>query len=147
MKLKDARRWIAIYFLLTTALTGSFLLLFSGSVLLPLAPEDASASFQILIPVLVGQVTIIFQWLALANNDPAQNDVESPIPGWAIKLPPALAFAIFVLAAIVLALANRPDLNWNVSPGTFKNAVTFAVTILNASTMFLVARLFPQAKP
>lgn len=146
MRIADARKWLAIYFLLTTVITGSFLLLFSGSVVLPLTEEDASACFQILIPVLVGQVTVIFQWIALANANPQDPDETTPIPAWAIKLPPVLALGIVVLATVALAVANAPDINWNVSPVTFKNAITFAVTVLNASTVFLVARLFPQQK-
>jgi len=144
MTIKDARKWIAIYFLLTTAATGAFLLLFSGSIILPLGSEDASASFQILVPVLVGQVTVIFQWLALANEAAPENNLPSPVASWAIKLPPILAFAIILTAAFTLALANRADVNLSTSPGTFKNALTFSVTLLNASTIFLVARLFPH---
>jgi hypothetical protein len=144
MKIVEARRWLAIYFLLTAAITGSYLLIFSGTFLLPLSPDDATASFQILIPVLAGQITVIFQWIALANNTPEENDLPSPIPGWAIKLPPTLAILIVMLAAVALVVSNRPGVSSSMSPMTFKNAVTFSVTILNSATIFLVARLFPK---
>jgi hypothetical protein len=144
MKIVEARKWLALYFLLSAALTGSFLLLFSGTVILPLTPEDATASFQILIPVLAGQITVIFQWIALADNTPEENDIPSPIPGWAIKLPPTLAILIVIFATVALAVANRPEIHSSMSPTAFKSAITFSVTILNASTIFLVARLFPK---
>ena len=144
MKMAEARRWLALYFLLATAAAGAFLLLFGGSILLPLTPEDSSASFQIIIPVLVGQLTLIFQWIAVSNNAASENDINCPVPGWAIKLPPILALSIFILAVLTLVLSNRPDVNSSASPSTFKNALTFSITILNASTVFLVARLFPR---
>jgi hypothetical protein len=145
MTVDQARKWLAIYFLLVTVVTGAFLLLFNGTSVLPLSSEDASACFQIIIPVLVGQVTVIFQWIAIANKDDPTGKLESPVPSWAIRLPATLAVLIVVAATVVLAIANRPSLNWTVSPSTFKSAVTFAVTILNASTVFLVARFFPSS--
>jgi len=142
----QARKWLAVYFLLVTVITGAFLLLFNGTTVLPLSSDDASACFQIIIPVLVGQVTVIFQWIAVANKDDATGKLESPVPTWAIRLPALMAVLIIVVATIVLAYANRPAINWTVSPTTFKSAVTFSVTILNASTIFLVARFFPSTK-
>jgi hypothetical protein len=144
MSLGDARTWLGLYFLLSTVITGRFLLLFSGSAVLPLTQEDASASFQILIPVLVGQVTVIFQWIATANHSLQDDTVPCPVPNWAIRLPPLLASSVVVVAALVLAISNSAASNWQASPETFKNAVTFSVTVLNASTIFLVTKLFPS---
>jgi len=145
MTIDQARRWLAIYFLLVTVITGVFLLLFNGTTILPLSADDAGACFQIIIPVLVGQVTVIFQWIAVANKDDPTGKIESPVPTWAIRLPALMAILIVVVATVVLAYANRPGVNWTISPTTFKSAVTFAVTILNASTVFLVPRFFPSS--
>lgn len=141
-----ARRWLGLYFLISSAVLGVFLLLFSGSSLLPLTPADGTASFQILIPVLVGQLTIIFQWLSGSGTDDLDADAQCAIPGWAIRLPPILAMLVVVAAAGALAAANQPESSLKTSPETFKAAVTFAVTIINATTVFLVGRLFPGRK-
>jgi NADH:ubiquinone oxidoreductase subunit 6 (subunit J) len=146
MTLESARKWLGIFFLLTTVIIGCYLLLFSGMVFLPLTQAEAGDCFQIIIPVLVGQVTVIFQWIAMTNN--AQEDKNSlcPIPGWAIKLPPILALLIIILASIVLVIANDSSKNLSASPDTFKHAITFSATILNATTVYLVAKLFPTKK-
>jgi hypothetical protein len=143
MTLDSARTWLGIYFLLTTVLIGCYLLLFSGMVILPLTPTEAGDCFQIIIPVLVGQVTVIFQWIAVTNSGIDDKKELCPIPSWAIKLPPILALLIIVLASIVLIISNDPTKNLSTSPDTFKHAITFSVTILNATTIYLVTKLFP----
>lgn len=142
MTYAQAQRWLGLYFLLLTAFEGSILLLFSGSGLLPLEGEDASSAFQILIPVLIGQMAVIFQWLA--GHTP--NDSVCPIPAWAIRTPPIIALFILLAAHVSLVLANNEQSILKTSPETFKNAVTLAVSILNASTVFLVAKLFPPTR-
>lgn len=144
MKIGTARKWIGIYFLLTTVFVGCFLLFFNSSSILPITQEEANSSFQIIIPVLVGQITVIFQWFSLTTTQPGDIEKTSPIPGWLIKLPPLLVLFIIVLATVTLALANSPDSTLSVSPNTFKSAITFSVTLLNASTVFLVTKLFPS---
>ena len=143
MKLRTARAWLAIYFLLSAAFIGAFLILFRRSPILPLEVKEANATFQIIIPVLIAQVTIVFQWLAKGQHDAASADKDSPVPSWALVLPPILAVGIFLLAAVALALSNRENAMLQVSPEAFQSAVTLAVTILNASTVMLVGRLFP----
>ncbi|MFD3306608.1 hypothetical protein [Alteromonas macleodii] len=67
----------------------------------------------------------------------------SPIPGWAIKTPALLSLGIVIVAALALYMSNDPESGIEASPDTFKSSITFAVTILNASTVFLIGRLFP----
>jgi len=143
MKLSKARRWIGVYFLVITATTGLFLLLFSGSVLLPISEEQASSCFQVIIPVFVGQLAVIFQWIA---KEDAQKDKKSSIPVWAILLPPCLSAMIIVVAAVILAIGNLESINWKLSPKSFQNAITFAVSIVNATTVLLMPRLFPSSE-
>jgi hypothetical protein len=146
MTYRNARRWLGIYFLLVTVGTGIFLLTCSGSSILPLTAAEAGASFKIIIPVLIAQVTVIFQWIANMTGKEVDTQ-ECPIPPWAIVLPPVCAVFIIVSATLVLALANREDSTLSMSPESFGNAITFSVTLLNASTVFFVAKLFPSAKP
>jgi len=140
------RRWLALYFLLTTVVVGLYLLIFAGQPILPLSRDEANACFEILIPVLVGQVAVIFQWIALANVNDDENLKPSPIPSWAITLPPALALFVILAGAAALVMSNSLSNNSSFGPEGFKTTITFAVSILNASTVVLVARLFPSVK-
>jgi hypothetical protein len=142
MTVRTARHWLGIYFLLVTVLVGGFLLVFSGSVLLPLTGDEAKSSFQVIVPVLVGQVAIVFRWLSTADPDVLEDNKVSPVPGWAIILPPCLALFCFIVGVVALCLSNRPESGLSVGPPTFQAIVTFTVTILNASTVLLVGRLF-----
>ena|SRR5260370_33389292 len=144
MTLGDARRWLALYFLLTTVVVGLYLLLFAKSIVLPMTREDASACFQIVIPVLVGQIAIIFQWIAIANAADPEQKQPCPVPSWAIRLPPLLVVCIIVIAAAALIISNAPNSQLSMGPESFKNAITFGVSVLNASTILLVPRLFPK---
>jgi hypothetical protein len=139
----SARRWLGLYFLLASTGLGLFLLLFTGSAILPLDAADGSAAFQILLPVFVGQLTVIFRWIAGIGNEAKDANAACSIPGWAVRIPPILAVTIVVCAAFALAAANSPTSTLKTSPETFKASVTFAVTILNATTVYLVTKLFP----
>lgn len=144
MTLQKARRWLGIYFLIVSFVVGGYLLLFAGSSLLPLTEEQSGSSFKIIIPVLVGQLALVFQWLAIANAQTVNDNEPSPIPAWAIVLPPVVTLLVFISGVIGLALSNSPTSFLRVSPATFEGMVTFAVTILNATTVLLVGRLFPS---
>lgn len=146
MKLVTARRWLAIYFLLVTALTGGYLLLFGETVMLPISKSDATAGFEIIIPVLIGQITVIFQWIAHLN-EPEDAQALSPIPSWAIKLPPLLVAVLIGTSLILLVAGNlNGGHNWALSPQDLKAVLTFAVSLLNATTVFLVTKLFARPK-
>jgi hypothetical protein len=143
MTYEQARKWLGLYFLLFSAALGGYVLLFAESSLLPLKRVDAGDAFKIVVPVLIGQVTVIFQWigkLGQPNSDPC------PIPGWAIKGPPIISVALVILGAAIMIAGNRVEgSGWGLSSDGFKSVLTFAISILNASTVFLVARLFPSA--
>jgi len=149
MKLVDARRWLAIYFLLITVVLGGYLLVAGGhrSWLLPLSDEDSSACFEIIIPVFIGQLAVIFQWIAQLNVPQDINEI-CPMPSWAIKLPPILISLLLTISLIILVAGNaNGGHDWGMPPETFKKILTFCVSILNATTVFLVAKLFhrPQS--
>lgn len=147
MTLNDARKWLALYFLITTVSTAGIILLFGGGDLVPLEESDVTNSFEIVVPVLLGQVTVIFQWLARQDIAEAEN-VSCPLPPWAIRTPPLLAIGVMVLAVVMLFLSNRPETTWiRFGPERFQATLTFVVALLNASTILLVSRLFPSETP
>jgi hypothetical protein len=146
MKLHEARRWLAVYFLLLTAITGGYLLLFGESPLLPMSKDEAKAGFQILIPVLIGQIAVIFQWVSRLQE---QEDLAelSPLPTWSVKLPAVIVAVLIIFGVAVLVIGNSGSGQpIGLSPEGFNGLLTFAVSILNASTIFLVARLFGTPK-
>jgi len=93
----------------------------------------------------VGQITVIFQWIAQMNST-QDDDKECPIPVWAIKLPPLLVLGLMAISVVVLIMGNWGSGSTSaMGPDEFKSVFTFSVSILNASTIFLVGRLFPKA--
>jgi hypothetical protein len=146
MTVKATRRWLGIYFLVSVTIIGLYLLSGAKTVWLPLSRTEAVAIFSIVIPVFVGQIASIFQWMQVAAPDAFTDRSESPIPGWAIILPPSLALGIFFVGAIALVISNLPGCSLNVGPDAFRDIVTFSLSILNASTVLFVPRIFPAAR-
>jgi hypothetical protein len=145
MTAKDTRNWLGKYFLLTTSVLGGYVLLCGETPLLPIRRAEALDCFQIVVPVLVGQLTIIFRWFAV--GDKIQDDAPVDMPDWVVKGPPLIVIALISAAAIALVAGNvGKGSSWAPSPESFKGMVTFAVSLLNATTIFILARYFEAAK-
>ena len=137
MKLSALRDWLGKYFLFTTAALGAYFLLAAETAILPLRRSEATAAFQIIVPVLMGQLTLIFKWMAAAQREDAEMVVN--VPKWAVTSPPILML-LLVGAAIIAVVIGAAG------PAALKSTVTFAVSILNATTVFLVARYFEASR-
>jgi len=145
MKTKDVRNWLGIYFLLITGILGAYFLLFGETILLPIAKQEATDVFQIVIPVFIGQLTIIFRWFAGFTK--VTDDEVIDLPSWVIKGPPLLVIGILVVAMVSMILGNLySSEQWTTSPGQLKGIVTFCVSILNATTIFIVGGYFKPPK-
>ena len=142
MKNRIARRWSGLFFLFSAFFIGAYLLIFAGTKYLPLSQDQSSDCFKIIIPVLIGQMAIIFQWLSTTNNQDSEE--LSTLPAWAIVLPPILSVLVIILAAIGLIAANDENSTLKMGPENFKQALTFSVTLLNATAIYFVAKLFPK---
>lgn len=142
MKNKDARRWFGLFFLFSAFFIGAYLLIFAGTKFLPLSSDQSSDCFKIIIPVLIGQLAIIFQWLSITDNK--DSGEISSLPAWAIFLPPVLSVLVIILAAIGLVVANDEHSTLKMGPENFKQALTFSVTLLNATAIYFIAKLFPK---
>lgn len=140
MKVAEVRNWLGIYFLVVTSCVGAYILLFGGSSLLPLSEADVTSSFEIIIPVFVGQLTIVFQWFGNPNPPPPGKQV--PLPPWAVKGPPLIVVGILVAATLLMAIGNHQSASWTLSSHSFKALLTFCVTLLNATTVFVTSRYF-----
>jgi len=140
MKANAVRNWLTAYFLTLTVILGAYVLLLSQTMLLPISKQEGTDAIEIIIPVLIGQLTIMFQWFAAP---PPAKDTTVPIAPWLVKAPPILVTIILVLAIVMLVVGNLGEGSaWAPSPGVFKAVVTFSVTILNATTFLIIARYF-----
>jgi hypothetical protein len=145
MRAKDVRNWLGIYFLLVTGAFGAYLLLFRESPLLPISKAEAVDAFEILVPVLLAQVTMIFRWF---SGSQTSEEATLPLPRWVVMGPPIMVIAILILAVCTLVFGNLgAGKRWAPSPDAFKGIVTFCVSILNATSVFIVSKYFGGAEP
>jgi hypothetical protein len=136
MTITAIRNWLGAFFLGTTAALGGYIILFQETRALPIAAKDATSAFQIIIPTLISQLTIAFRWIADPPSDP---DAAASLPTWAVKGPP-LAVGLILAATLTLLIVDGGK---SINGGTvFKNSVTFCVSILSASTIFIISRVF-----
>jgi uncharacterized membrane-anchored protein len=144
MSAKDVRNWLGIYFLVITGALGAYLLLFRETALLPISRTEAVDAFEIVIPVLLAEVTMIFRWF---SGQQVNQETEIAIPRWVVVGPPIMVSSILVLAILTLILGNvGQGKAWAPTPDAFKGIVTFCVSILNASTVFIVSKYFGDSK-
>jgi hypothetical protein len=149
MKAIDVRNWLGIYFLSATLAIGGYILLFGGGPLLPFKREDTTAAFQIIVPVLIGQLSIIVRWFT--TEKPPDPDSTVNIPGWLVKGPALGVLALLCLAIILKALSTYSIQHGgqefvNLVGEDFKVLVTFCVSVLNATTIYVVGALFSAIK-
>ena len=136
MSLTSIRNWLGMFFLGTTAVLGAYIILFQETKALPISGKDAMSAFQIIIPTFVGQLTLAFRWI---SNPPRSSEESIDLPRWAVIGPP-VAILLIMLATIVLIDWDGGD---SLDGGAIlKNAVTFCVTLLSSTTVFIMARVF-----
>lgn len=140
MKISEIRNWLGLYFLIITGILGAYILLCSETPLLPISKAEATSSFEIIIPVLVAQITAIFKWYSVERK---VEDVVVEIPTWVIKGPPIMVTIILLLSITNLVVGNLGEgKTWAISPDSFKGVITFCVTLLNATSIFIIMRFF-----
>lgn len=133
----EIRRWIGLYMLGLASFLGVYILLLGDTWVLPLEKHDKTSAFEIIVPFLLAQLTIVFSYYGEAA--PSE---DITLPPFIVK-GPLLAVA-FVLAATILFMAVG---GYTASKGTptgetFKAIVTFIVALMNASTVFVIGRVF-----
>lgn|SRR5262249_31300609 len=147
MRAGEIRDWLGKYFLLSTIIIGGYILLFAGryTVLLRIDWGTGMDCFQIIIPTLVGQLTIIFRFFATAQT--IKDDTIVDIPSWVVKWPPLLLIGLLVVTVVVMGMGNVGEGQpWSPLQDQFKLIVTFYVTVLNATTVFVISRFFEVPK-
>ena len=97
-----------------------------------------ASSFQIIIPTLVAQLTLAFKWI---SDPPVADDEELTLPVWAVAGPPAAVLLIMLGTIVLIGVDGGNSLDGG---AIFKNAVTFCVTLLSATTVFVMGRVFAR---
>jgi hypothetical protein len=64
------------------------------------------------------------------------------VEAWQVKAPPLLVLGIFALAVLTLALGNTSGSLFTPDEETFKLVITFAVSVMNVSTVVLMKQYF-----
>ncbi|WP_437570914.1 hypothetical protein [Sorangium sp. So ce542] len=141
MRSSEVRKWLGLYFLITTAAIGGIILLAGGSPLLPIDDPTKTASFQIVVPVLVAQLLIMYKFFSGPHNQ-VDDLATVKIEAWQVKLPPMLVALIVLLSIVTMATGNLLSASWTPGNEDFKSVLTFSVTILNATTVLVVERYF-----
>jgi hypothetical protein len=92
--------------------------------------------------VFVAQLTSVFSWFG-SSTAKGDSDGFVNVPVWVVKAPPILIVAVILGSVVSMVVAERPGSGegW-LDAGTFKAVVTFCVTVLNATTVFIVIRVF-----
>ena len=137
MTVPEARDWLGKYFLLFTIFLGGDIVLLSGkdTMLLRIHRDVGMNCFQIIIPTLIGQLTVIFRFFTGGTPD---DKTELAIPSWIVKWPPTLLAGLVVATIILMALGNiGRGSTWSPSEDDFKTIVLFYVSVLNATTVLV----------
>jgi hypothetical protein len=141
MSSSQVRNWLGLYVLCLTVFLGGYSLL-APDVLLPLESADRTASFEIILPLLVAQISLVYRFF-IEPDAPHRISVRD-IPGWVVKAPPLLVSLLLAAELILFAFAGiqrrQPP-----SPEMFKGLVTFCVALLNATTVLIITRYFGSA--
>jgi|SRR5579872_2981323 len=137
----EVRNWLGKYFLIITSVMGGYILLFAETPLLPISRSHGNCILEILIPTLISQVAIVFQWFGRGSHHSA--DVETNIPRWVIVGPPVAVSSLIACGILALVIGNVGEgRSWAPSPEAFRAIITLCVSLLNGSTAFIMASLF-----
>ncbi len=140
MKISQIRDWLGLYFLSITVSLGGYLILCSETIALPISKSEAMDCLEIIIPVLIGQLTLMFKWYGI---DQKTVDKKANIPSWVVKGPPIMVSFLLLCSIVILIVGNLDEgKSWVISPDTFKRLITFCVSVLTGTSVFIVARFF-----
>lgn len=142
MKKSVLGKWLFIYYFSISCVFGFFLIIFGKSVL---KIDDPAGVFAILVPTLISQVAIIMKWFVdKANERDTKADYVVRIPVFLVKVPLIVVTAILVLGTVLKIVGFHQDADWTPSDQQFKWMVTFCISLLNATSIYLVSAFFSK---
>lgn len=145
MSTEEVRSWIGKYFLFTLSAIGGYIYLFSETPLLPLNRAEALAAGETIIPVLLGQLAIIYRWYF--SGDATDRVGELRVPAWLVKGPPLISITLIVMSILSMVIANYSESYWAPDPESFRRIVVFVVSVLNVTTVIVITRYFGEIEP
>ena len=142
MSASEVRNWLGLYVLCLTAFLGGYSFL-APDFLLPLEPGDRTASFEIILPLLIAQISVVYRFFT--DPDAGRRENLQDMPAWIVKAPLLLVSFLLAVELILFAVAgvqrSKPP-----SPEMFKGLVTFCAALLNATTVLVITRYFGTSK-
>jgi hypothetical protein len=134
----DIRNWLGIYVLVLVAFLGGYAFL-APDYLLPLESGDRVAAFEIILPVLLAQVALVFRFYT--DEQANTRAIPRMLPAWVVKLPLLL---VTLLIGIELAMSGIAGVTRQKppSPEAFKGLITFCVSLLNVSSIVILSKYF-----
>ncbi len=142
MTASQVRNWLGLYVLFLTVFLGGYSFL-APDYMLPLESSDRTASFEIILPVLIAQISVVYRFFT--DADAARRSSLKDVPTWVVKAPPILVSLLLAVELVLFAVAGirrgKPP-----SPETFKGLLTFCVALLNATTVLVITRYFVSTK-
>ena len=139
MSAGEIRRWIGAYVLILTVVLGGYFTLASGTWLLPFESGDVTSASEIVLPFLLGQVVLVYKFYT-GNPDSVRH--LRKIPAFFVKAPLIAVSGLFLICLVMVAIGGYMGAAWTMSASQFKAAVTFAVAMLNSSTIFISTKYF-----
>lgn len=132
------RNWLGLYVLILVACLGGYCFL-APDWLLPLENSDRIAAFEIILPLLIAQLSAVYRFYT--HDSRGDDAVGDSVPTWAIKAPLIVVSLLLGVELLLFAVAGigrqTPP-----SPETFKGLVTFCTALLNASAVLMIGRYF-----
>lgn len=140
MKKSVLGKWLFIYYFCISSVFGFFLIVF-GKTLLKI--DDPAGVFSILVPTLISQVAIIMKWFVdKANEKDTKADYVVRIPTFMVKVPLIVVTFILLLGTVLKVIGFHLDADWTPSDQQYKWMVTFCMSLLNATSIYLVSVFF-----
>jgi hypothetical protein len=131
---KTVKVLLGLFFLGTAVALAAYINLWQGSWYLPITEQDATSAFQIIIPMLVGQVAVVWR-ASMAEKRTGQRHV---VAAWLVVAPPLVV--LVALAVTIARIVSDQGATMN-SGAAFNKMVTLCVTILTVTSVVILAKL------
>ena len=137
MTAAEINSWLGKYMLIFFIFFGGAMILLSDTSWLPLGGVATSCA-EIMLPLVIAQLGIIFSW-----SDPTST---VKIERWKVIGPPIGVGFLLLSAALMMGIGNYYSKSWTPSPAKFQLVVVLCVSLLSATTVYWVGKLFaPKA--
>lgn len=145
MTADSARKWLILSSLLITGAQGVFLMI--SPAIIPIETTKSTALLQIVMPVFVGYLGSAAHFIFMAPPPPAV-PVNNQFLGYLVWGPLAIYVAFVVTAFVAFTILNRPGaiIGAGMSVDTLSTALTWALSLLAATTGVVVSYLFVAQK-